>query len=418
MIKDKIIHINSDNVIIKTRKNKGYIYNKENFKYMILTKQVIDYIQQADQHNMTMSELIDLFDKEDKIYIEQTLDILNEMGLFDFSENKLKNIKKVNISLTNKCNLECKHCCNQSSPREKTNLQLDDWKLVIDKLSQFNLMEIVFSGGEPLILPFFEELIVYAKNKMPMTKFNLLTNATLIDHYDVKFFKNNFNIIDISIDGHDKESTDKIRGYGVFDKVIKNVRLLKNNEFHNINLSFTQNDFNRGDTKYFYELCNQLKVSSSVRCFSPVGRGHDNVNLFTLENKLIPSSRIEFIKKAYFESNKNDISISTLACNSGIDQIYINDKGDVYPCPSLDNDKFKITNIQDDQSIKEIQEFNGGYRVYEHIISNSKKCKDCDVNIFCWSCPADFNTVYSNDNIDYWCDNMKKYLNKLIWNEG
>lgn len=415
---EKVIHINSDNVIIKTRKNKGYIYNKENSRHMRVTKQIIDYIQQADQHNMTMSNFIDLFDKEDKIYIKKFLDALNKVGVFDYSENKFSHIKRVSISLTNKCNLECKHCCNQSSPREKTNLQLVDWKNVIDKLSVFNLEEVVFSGGEPLILPFFEELILYAKNKMPFTKFNLLTNATLIDNYDVKFFKNNFNIIDISIDGYNNETTEKIRGYGVFDKVIKNVLLLQKNKFYNINLSFTQNDFNRGDTKHFNELCNKLNVSNSVRCFAPVGRGKDNVNLFTLESKLIPSSRIKFVKKAFIESKKDPITLNPSACNAGKGQIYINDKGYVYPCASLDIDKFEITNIQNDQSIQDILEFNGGYSLSKHIISESEKCKNCDLNIFCWNCPADFNTVYNADNIDYWCSQMKGYLNKLIWNEG
>ncbi|MBT2157363.1 SPASM domain-containing protein [Clostridioides difficile] len=75
------------------------------------------------------------------------------------------------------------------------------------------------------------------------------------------------------------------------------------------------------------------------------------------------------------------------ACNAGNSQIFINYDGDVYPCPSLIKDDYKMGNIFDNEFVKVIKE--NKTRDLKSLIKlesiypyNFEKCKDCDVNIF------------------------------------
>ena len=53
---------------------------------------------------------------------------------------------------------------------------------------------------------------------------------------------------------------------------------------------------------------------------------------------------------------------------------------------------------------------------FEKIITlKGTKCEKCDVNVFCWSCPAIFEVAKKSDKINLWCDRMKNPLNKIVW---
>lgn len=46
------------------------------------------------------------------------------------------------------------------------------------------------------------------------------------------------------------------------------------------------------------------------------------------------------------------------------------------------------------------------------------KCEKCDLNIFCWNCPAVFENAKEYNEIPIWCDVMKSNISKIIWGEG
>ncbi|GAA0093315.1 hypothetical protein UT300009_33450 [Paraclostridium bifermentans] len=417
-LKKKML-IDKKDIIIKIKNNKGYIYNKFNKKYIILNAEIINYLIDGSKSNITFLEFINAFQDDDKGYIINLLEILIGMDLFKEKdiENK-KVIKSIHIALTYKCNLECKHCCIECSPRKETNLFLEDWKNIINKISDLKPEQLVFSGGEPLILDYFEELVKYSYKKLPETNFILSTNGTLIDKYDINFFKNYFNKIDISLDGYNKETADRVRGIGIFDKVMENIKLLKKESFNNINLSLTQGDLNIENREKFKLLCDRLGVTNTIRTFSPEGRGKDNSDLFLSKDKALPLSIIQMFEQASSMCTQNEKgNLSAVACDAGESQIFIDDRANVYPCPSLSMYKFKITNMQNEKCIDEVLAFKGGYNLYESMINKNESCKNCDLNIFCWYCPANFETAYNNNELEYWCDNTKENLDKIIWNE-
>jgi len=144
-----------------------------------------------------------------------------------------KKIELVHLQLTNKCNLRC-HFCGQwgskgfFSKSKGTGLKLTDWKNVIDSLADYGSSvgrrpSVMLWGGEPLLYPEFENIARYLRAYE--FELGIVTNGVLLDKYS-DFVKNEFQSVYISIDGP-KEIHDSIRGKGIFEKVIKNVRLLK-----------------------------------------------------------------------------------------------------------------------------------------------------------------------------------------------
>ena len=112
-------------------------------------------------------------------------------------------------------------------------------------------------------------------------KIILSTNGTFINDKNVDILAKCAYKIDISLDGVDEESCSIVRGPGVFDKVINNVKLLKNTGFEKISLSMAVSDKNKHLETEFNKLNELLGTTPLVRAFTPVGRGKDNRNIFS-----------------------------------------------------------------------------------------------------------------------------------------
>ena len=77
---------------------------------------------------------------------------------------KLKSPIEVQIELTSRCNQKCIFCYNvwkeeSSSKSIKNRLSKEEHFSVIDKIIKNKIFSVIFSGGEPLLVPYLEELI-------------------------------------------------------------------------------------------------------------------------------------------------------------------------------------------------------------------------------------------------------------------
>ena len=234
------IKINEGN-IIRSKGNLCYVYNTNEKKHIFISKEVLGYIKEASSQNLDVSTFINIFENlEDRVYISEVLEKLIEVGYININNNKEINDKKsfdcIHFMLTKRCNLKCIHCSSSCSPSEEDSLSLEDIKLILKNISTLSPSNIVFTGGEPLLRNDLEQIVEATKKLMPDTNLILATNGTLISENNMHLLKL-FNKIDISIDGVNEESCSKVRGIGVFDKVIKNIKFLQDNEFYNIYLS-------------------------------------------------------------------------------------------------------------------------------------------------------------------------------------
>jgi len=72
----------------------------------------------------------------------------------------MSNPEVLGILLTGKCNLVCRHCCNESHPLNNFVARIDDIRRLIDEAAEVgSIREVGFSGGEPFL---FEALLLDA----------------------------------------------------------------------------------------------------------------------------------------------------------------------------------------------------------------------------------------------------------------
>jgi 2-iminoacetate synthase ThiH len=92
--------------------NMVIVANRDTGKWIKISKQCFDIINLAIENKWNRKELIkNLADDEDRKYIEQLLNKLIELRAITENGVDLLKIETVYLILTNRCNLQCKHCC-------------------------------------------------------------------------------------------------------------------------------------------------------------------------------------------------------------------------------------------------------------------------------------------------------------------
>lgn len=144
------------------------------------------------------------------------------------------------LILTDNCNLCCSYC------RAKAFLDLDeseseraveideripiDLEYDLDPLYAFLRKDpsptVTFYGGEPLLRTDLIERII---QEAPVKRFMIQTNGLLLDRLSPTII-NRFTTILVSLDGR-RELTDACRGEGVYDRVMKNVRNIRDKRY-------------------------------------------------------------------------------------------------------------------------------------------------------------------------------------------
>src|SRR5436190_4141572 len=79
---------------------------------------------------------------------------------------------------TRRCNLACAHCYASSSPHASDELPLELLSACLAEAADLGYRQLALSGGEPLLYPDLDELLVRARALGMLT--SLTSNGTLI----------------------------------------------------------------------------------------------------------------------------------------------------------------------------------------------------------------------------------------------
>ena len=129
------------------------------------------------------------------------------------------------IHLTNRCNLNCRHCYLEAGPTCHTELPLELALGALSETERLGLSTVYLSGGEPFLYRELPQVLAFAA-RQPNLALRISTNGTLIDAEQVALAKENNASVQISIDGPEPYHDEFRRSEGAFRRSSRAIQLL------------------------------------------------------------------------------------------------------------------------------------------------------------------------------------------------
>ncbi len=292
------------------------------------------------------------------------------------------------LLLTDKCNLNCSMCIRGRQHGNEMDLE-EFSKLLVEE--DFSDVELVVTGGEPTLHPYFVEFV--KKASLNFHKVLVATNGT--NYYYINELKGLDNVsFQISLDG-DKKSHDKIRGVGSYNKTFKSIK-----EFEKNNLNYCiASVVGYNNQNEIFSLIPHLEKLEKMKFWRisyemPFGNAYSNNFLSSSEwNTFVDDilKKVNFrllIKKIFpFEIYDKHLSQTytitqnrCFNCGSGSNTIYVYPDFSVYPCTCLTD--FCVGNLKTD-SLKNILSGNNIKRFSKYEVDSDIPCHTCKYFAFC-----------------------------------
>lgn len=222
------------NSILNSYKNENVSSNYQNIIEKVLSsysKKLNNEVLAEDDFILTDHELNEFKTQEEKNIIRYVV--------YRYKYNIYPIIKKVSdyppnlqIELSSICNLRCVMCYQADKTFSgKSNgfmgyMKFDLFKKIIDEV-EGNIDGLTFaSRGEPTLIKDFDKYLKYCEGKFLGLKIN--TNVTLFNEKLINtLLSSDIQTLVLSIDESNKENYEKIRVNAKFDKIMKNLEMLK-----------------------------------------------------------------------------------------------------------------------------------------------------------------------------------------------
>lgn len=215
-------------------------------------------------------------------------EIFEKQRLKFLTHHQNSGVKRVQIEPTKRCNFNCVMCPIDELPfqKTKTDLSLDDFKLVLSKLPK-SVTNICLSGlGEPFLNKDYIEMVKFAKEKGYYVE--IYTNGSLFNKEVLKYASE----VNFSVDGIDEETLKQIRKGIKVNKLFETIKeAVLNKDKCKININFTANYQNYKEIKKIYDFCDEM--------------GIDNLQIQGTSNNYATGSKMYKSFKEYIKKNNN-----------------------------------------------------------------------------------------------------------------
>lgn len=256
------------------------------------------------------------------------------------------------LNFTDKCNLACKYCFEKDKGCH--NLEANDLR---DILQNPLTSSLYLFGGEPMMnAPFHKDVFdIISKSDLPSglkqdlwrSAASTTTNGTLLDK-NLDMIKDLGLRLQVSMDGP-KEIHDRNRvnhaGQGSFDSIIKNIRLMKNNDIpcylHGVVSKNTIGELFEINKFFFEQSLESCGIENAIKSFAI------NSFMFVIEDdyddddidEAINQYRIlmDWLKEQLNEEQYKECLLALASkrgslCGAGHNTLVLGVKGDIYPC--------------------------------------------------------------------------------------
>lgn len=200
------------------------------------------------------------------------------------------------VHLTLDCNCHCQYCYQKDDSfyaNRNNFIKPFDFKNILSDIKNSFLIKpkLHFFGGEPLVSPYFSQLLDLAQDYQ--MDVSMTTNGILLNQHLDQILKSNLKQINISIDGVGQRH-DQIRQFkGCFQRVIDNIKKLRSMEREkkkiiNINYLITSDNYEHLVDLPFYLKDNMIKIDILAFQYMYFNQAGDEppINLDTLKSQI------------------------------------------------------------------------------------------------------------------------------------
>ncbi len=312
-----------------------------------------------------------------------------------------KEIKKIYLELTNRCNLNCSICYRKNwdfMPFDMNDQLLDK---ILDELESVEELNTIVIGGigEPTVHPRFEEVLERLKHH----RVHVTTNGTRLTENRTKKMIETVHTITVSVDGME-HTFQEIRGEElsfVTDnlKRLQSIKKEMNSEFPKIEIQFVASKDNIDDLFPVVDLAKSLKCSRIIisNLIPQTEEAKDSI-LYELYPTEEVKKRSNRIRNYIWQQNMNfHFPAMTLKTERSCDFVenvatFITASGDVVPCYRLSQNseeyvfgrkkqvkKHRFGNVEK-ETLLDIWN-SDAYRKFRYAIYNNHypSCPDCDL---------------------------------------
>lgn len=270
------------------------------------------------------------------------------------------------IELTYRCDLACEVCYNDRS-RSRKPLTIDEHVALFEELADLQVLNLVFTGGEPSLHPRFLELGRHARRLGFALR--IKTNGMRMDRTMAEILRREVDpfVIDVSLHGatavtHDRQT----RKRGSFDRIVRNLVSMKE-EGLRVRLSGLLTSWNEHELEAMQALADRLEMDIIFDC-SPTPRDDGDRSPMVLAPSPDAVRRVlelqldrhgpPQVKASESGTREQSGPFDGSVCSAGYSTMAVDPYGDVLPCV---NWRRPVGNIGD-QSIREIWQSTGELR--------------------------------------------------------
>ncbi len=137
-------------------------------------------------------------------------------------------IETLQINIGYKCNQACKHCHVNSSPLRTEKMSNEIISLIPKIIDKYKIKNLDITGGAPELHPEFKNLITSLSKK----QVDIIDRCNLTIFFEEgyadlpQFLAKNKVIVTASLPCYEKNNVELQRGFGVFEKSIKAIKIL------------------------------------------------------------------------------------------------------------------------------------------------------------------------------------------------
>lgn len=285
------------------------------------------------------------------------------------ASNCLSAPNRIYLELTRRCNLRCKMCYNASGQALPNELTTNEFKSLLEQMSEAGVFEARFTGGEPTQRPDFFEILDYAIAGQFYV--SLATNAVWNRELIQEICRRKIDDVVISLEGS-QEINDRFRVGGSYKMTLETIRSLKEAGFQRVRINTVLSTLNWQRVEPLFQICQEydLLLIDFIHP-RPFGRGSTpSAQKLTLSaretlecNHLIKKLRqkypgvkvvMDFDLLAEQEQSRHPIVPRIKACPAGREFAFVSPQGYVFPCGVAPIDDIAL------MSSKEIELFIAG----------------------------------------------------------